>query len=245
MKLAVALFLVSRATVVVANTEVITRHGRLQLNWSTMQLSFAGLASGTGLALSVLEEQAWRNGFSYLQEKLPELYRQQNLSAGKQEVYDRSTAIFRTLNLRETVFSSQLVQVNFLTTLPQLFTLPSLSLSTANQTVSARNSSIVLRVANEYPPRATYRIEDQQGRTLFAQTMVDRTAFTKRLMGRYFRTTTPPRLAGRNPQVINVQPLVGTAGRLRVDAKVWQRAAQGNESLLNDAKIVIIFPPTH
>lgn len=244
MRLAVTLFLLGKATIVVGN-EVVTTLGRLQLNWSTMQLSFDGLASGTGLALSVLEERAWQNGFTYLQKKLPALYRQQGLSAGNQEVYDRSTAIFRTLRLRETIFSSQRVQINFLTTLPQLFVLPSLLLSTDTPTDRARNSSIVLRLANEFPPRAVYRIEDQQGRLLFAQTMVKRTAFVRQLMGRYFRTTNLPRVVGKNPQVIDVQPLTNSQGRLTVDAQLWQRAIQGNESLLNEARVVIIFPPTH
>lgn len=243
MKVAVTLFLLSRATIVVGN-EVVTTLGRLQLNWSTMQLSFDGLASGTGLALSALEERAWQDGFTYLQKKLPALYRQQGLSAGQQEVYDRSTAIFRTLHLRETVFSSQQVQINFLTNLPQLFVLPSLSLSTDTLTDKARNSSIVLRVANEFPPRAIYRIEDQRGQLLFSQTMVKRTAFVRQLMGRYFRTTNLPSVVGKNPQVIEAQPLANSQGRLTVDAQVWQRTVQGNESLLNEARIVIIFPPT-
>lgn len=242
MKLAVTLFLLGQTATVVGE-EVVTTHGRLQLNWSTMQLSFDGLASGTGLALSVLEERAWRNGFTYLQEKLPALYQQQGISAGKQGVYDRSTAVFRTLHLRETVYSAQRVQINFLTTLPQLFTLPSLSLAADKPTSKSRNSAIVLRVANEYQPRAIYRVEDQQGRPLFTQTMVKQTAFARRLMGRYFRTTNLPSVAGNNPQVIDVQPLANSQERLTVTAQVWQRAVKGNESLLNNAKVVIIFPP--
>ena len=243
MRLAVTLFLLGKATIVVGN-EVVTTLGRLQFNWSTMQLSFDGLASGTGVALSVLEERAWQDGFTYLQKKLPALYRQQGLSAANQEVYDRSTAIFRTLHLRETVFSPQQVQINFMTTLPQLFVLPSLSLSPATQITKTRNSSIVLRIANEFPPRAVYRIEDRRGQSLFSPTMVKRTAFVRRLMGRYFRTTNLPRVVGKNPQVIDVQPLANSQGRLTVDAQVWQRAVQGNENLLNEARVVIIFPPT-
>lgn len=242
MKLAVTLYLLGQTAIVVAN-EVITTHGRLQLNWSTMQLSFDGLASGTGLALSVLEERAWHNGFTYLKDRLPALYRQQGLSASRQEVYDRSTAVFRMLHLRETVFSPQQVQINFLTTLPQLFILPSLSLSSDKATDKPRNSAIILRIANEYRPRAVYRVEDQQGRPLFTQTMVEQTSFARQLMGRYFRTTNLPAVAGKNPQVIDVQPLANSPERLIVTAKIWQQAVQGNESLLNNARVVIIFPP--
>ena len=243
MRLAVTLFLLGKTTLAIGD-EVVTTHDRLQFNWSTMQLSFDGLASGTDLTLSVLEEQAWHNGFTYLQKKLPTIYQQQGLSAGKREVYDRSTAIFRALHLRETVFSSQQVQIGFLTTLPPLFILPSLSLSVNTQTTKTRNSAIVLRVANDYPPRAVYRIEDQQGRLLFTHTMVKQTSFARQLMGRYFRATNQlPRIVGKNPQVIDAQPLVSSGKRLTVASQIWQQAVQGNESLLSDAKIVIIFPP--
>ena len=225
--------------------QVITAHDGVQLNWSQLRLEFSG--TGQGATLAKLEEQAWLQGFQHLKQVMPHIYAQHYPAAGDAAAQQAAARVFRHLQLRETVFSSdRRVRLSFSSSLAYVFAASTL-LDSAAQLPQTRNSGLILRATRYFPPRAVYEIRGHSGQRYFDVSMVQEKHFRHGLMGRYFRDVTAKQLTryvGRQPQELAVREIFPAV--LEVDDAAWQQFAGGNAALLAQARIVVIFPaPEH
>ena len=222
--------------------QVISEYGEVRLNWSQLRLEFTG--TGSGGKFAELENLAWQDGWQRLKRVLPQIYAQHYPAA--RDVSTQALAdVFRHLYLRETVFSQQRwVRISFSSTLTQVFSAAATAANT-NRVVQwgkGHNSGVILQAVRSFPPRAVYEIRGRSGRRYFDVSMVQQKHFQRGLMGRYFRQPRAAQLAryvGRKPQQLAVREIAPAV--LEVDDAAWQKLIVGNESVLAQARIVIIF----
>ena len=219
--------------------QVITVHDGVQLNWSQLRLTFSGTAHGS--TWNDLEAQAWWQGFQHLQQVVPHLYdlHYPSTSGVAQQAAAR---VFRNLQVRETVFSSdRRVRLVFSSLLANVFTAAARAGDASLP--AARHSGLILRAKQYFPPRAVYAIQGKSGQRYFDVSMVHEKHFRRGLMGRYFRGVTAAqvvRYVGRQPRELAVREV--SPAVLEVDDRAWQEFAAGNDALLTQARIVVIFP---
>ncbi len=224
-----------------AAQQVVTALDGVRLNWSQLRLEFSGVAHDTTLAK--LEKQAWQQGFQHLKQVMPRIHAQHSPTAGAMVVQQAAERVFRHLQLRETVFSSDhRVRLTFSGALANMFSSATLSRDDARLS-QARNSGLILRAVRYFPPRAVYEIRGKNGQRYFDVSMVQEKHFRRGLMGRYFRGVTAAQVAryvGRQPQELAVRET--SPAVLEVDDRAWQSFAAGNAALLAQARIAVIFP---
>lgn len=221
--------------------QVITTHDQVQLNWSTLELTFPGMSADN--TFTDLEKKAWQDGLGRLQKSLPHIYSQQGFSGEQYRM--AASHVFRSLYLRDTVFfSDHRVRISFIAFLPRVFTVPALSFrSDKEELPPPRNSGLVMLASSYFHPRAVYRIEGKSGHSYFDVTAVQKKYFTRNLMGRYFVDTTPARLSrfiGNKPHVLPVREK--SPAVLEVDDTTWKIFSVGNGKILATATIAVIFP---
>lgn len=221
--------------------QVITSHDGVQLNWSQLRLEFSGTAHSTTLA--ELEQQAWLQGFQHLKRVIPPIYVQHSTAAGIAVAQQIAERVFRHLQVRETVFSSdRRVRLTFSSALANMFSATSLASDDA-QLPQARNSGLILRATRYFSPRAVYEIRGKSGQRYFDVSMVQMKHFRRNLMGRYFRGVSDAQLvryAGRQAQELAVREI--SPAVWEVDDRAWQAFAGGNAALLAQARVVVVFP---
>ena len=220
--------------------QVVTAHEGVQFNWSRLRLEFSGTAHGTTLV--DLEEHAWRQGFQHLQRVLPHIYAQHYPAAEATASQQAASRVFKHLQVRETVFSSDhRVRLTLSSALANVFAPTTLRGDDA-QLSPARHSGLVLLAMRNFPPRAVYEIRGKSGQRYFDVSMVQKKFFRRGLMGRYFRHVSAKQLTryiGQQPQELAVREI--SPAVLEVDDRVWQEFAAGNAALLAQARIVVIF----
>ena len=232
----------------------IEKTDRLEWNWGTMTLRFWGEAQAPprDLPWSETREKAFQQGLLSAKGAVEEYHLQHLLDLGVEKPRaERSSRLAgeRTATAtwaRESrYFQGGLVQVHMESSLARALRMDGIEFSVEphQQTLSeSQATGLILRSSKPASPSAFYRLTDEEGKALYSLSDVDKEAYEKNLMGRWFiqpESFELERVVGSRPVTLEVTPV--SKGHFMVRRDDWQRHMPGNRQILQWVKVAVVI----
>lgn len=224
---------------------LIERDDRLEMDWANMKLRFYGEAAVSDNTYRSSEQKAWQDGIQYIGSQLKHLRsRHAGPADGHRDSIENEVLkqiSSSTYSLNTIYYGNGKVRVQLENELTKALYPSEVAFKLLKpEEAPTRNSGIVIRINGKMRPQAVFRVVNEQGQSVYEAMDVAKEAFDKQFMGAWYQNPSTQEMqgvVGANPAVIEAEA-VGN-GVIRVNQAVWQKAAGGNENLLQRAKVAI------
>ena len=216
--------------------------GAIQINWSSQRFRSCGIAEvkeKSSQAIKKAEEEAMEKAYTNVKENL----------AGLQSVLKWNGALADFPSLKPSIYLAKTeyydlnsVKIIVEARMSRLYKGVSF-LDPSRRFSGAKNSGIIFSVDSSIQPSSIYTVYDESKKPVFSSSNVYASAFDSSVMGRWFKGRAGnfleiEKIVGKSPVVIKVK---SQDGAMTVSAEEWSRSIEGNESLLAESKIALIF----
>ncbi len=226
---------------------LVEEFGDLKVDWSNQSLQFTGTSAASTsqdwktaerLATDAAREAVSKAAESLFIERQAALDQKQ---LDPQMLQTKQRLKSATFSRRNEYGSDGSLRVNLETRMARLFVLDGLTGESAPLPKDGP-TGVIFRVKGNTKPQAVYTLKEQSEGTLLSPLQINKTAYQKNLMGRWYKTPLTAeeqkKSAGQAPLTIDVTATKD--GEFTVLKADWDKVSQQALPLLKEAKVAVV-----
>ena len=216
--------------------------GAIQINWSNQRFRSFGIAQiqdKSSEAIAKAEKEAMDKAQANVKDNLESLYSTLNLNGPRSDFSSLRSSIYLA---KTEYYDFNSVKVIVEARMSRLYKGLSF-LDPTRRFSEAKNTGVILSVDSGIKPASLYSIYDENNQVIFNSSSVYASSFDTSAMGKWFKGRAGnfgeiEKIVGKSPVTIRIK---AQDGKMKVSSGEWAQVILGNEALLAESKIALIF----